>query len=104
MLKKIGLPGLLALAAIGYFLLKPKAPGPGAPAPRPVAPPPQKTAMQKCIDDPSLANCASATTGFFDSLAKEVTGMDGMIPPTLDGHMASLGAYNGLGGTFYGGY
>jgi len=39
-----------------------------------------------------------------DSTAQEMLGFEGMAPPGgLHGMMGSLGAYGGLGGTFYGG-
>ena len=89
---------LVGLAAVAYFLFMRKGNASAAPRPAPAAQP----GGSSLIDLGSKA--AEDLLKFGTGLAKEKLGMEGMAPATLNGHMASLGAFGDLGGSFYGGY
>lgn len=66
------------------------------------------SSLEKCLESASLTDCAKFgfDTGskIADVVANELKGMDGVAHASLEGHMTSLGAYNGLGGSFYGSF
>lgn len=96
---------MLLLAGAAYFLLKPKAAATTAAGTQAPA------TLEQCLKTGDAASCAklgfqaasSAATAVGDAIAAELKGMDGMAHASLEGQMDSLGAYSGLGGSFYGG-
>lgn len=50
----------------------------------------------------TIAAAADDAIKLGSTIASELKGMDGMVPDSLHGHMASLGAYGELG-SFHGG-
>ena len=91
---------LVGLAVAAYFLFFRK-PAMAAPAPSAAPPPPTDgTGL------PSWVNPIAAATAEMVKLASgtasESKAIEGMAPATLTGHVASLGGYGDLGGSFYG--
>ena len=98
----------LGLGAL-YLFTKGKAVQPGV-APSSAAPAGQTGAAPSSSSsfpgwvDPAKKIASGALDLFAGAIAKEAQGIDGMVPGGgLQGHMASLGAYGELGGSFYGG-
>lgn len=68
------------------------------------------SSLEQCLKTQDAAACAklgfsaagSILNAAGDAIASELKGIDGMAPASLNGHMESLGAFNGLGGSFYG--
>lgn len=101
---KISMPMVLGAAALAWLVFGKKSAGSTvAPATSPATKP---SSLEKCLENASLTDCAKFgfDTGskIADAVANEMKGMDGVAHASLEGHMTSLGAYNGLGGSFYG--
>lgn len=123
MFKKLSPVVLLAIGAAVYFLLiKPKStaaaaqaattrtgtgPTTTSAAPDPLAALIGQTASGLTTYAEQYFGAKKGTGGFDGfgmGLAGESRAIEGMAPASLAGHMASLGAYGDLGGTFYGSY
>ncbi len=90
---------ILAALAAAYFVFSKKG---ATAAPAPAAAPAAGSALPGWAAP--AASVANDLLKLGTSITSELKGMDGMIPSSLEGHMASLGAYGELGGTFYGSY
>jgi hypothetical protein len=96
---KLSVPVLIGLAAVAYFFFSKK----GAAATASATTPPLSSPAGGGGDLIDLGvKAGGELLKFGGAVAKEVTGTDGMAPSSLNGHVASLGGYGELGGTFYG--
>lgn len=103
-------PMMIALGLGALYLWSKKAApaaSGGAAMPASAAPP---STLAQCLQTQDAQACAklgfsaadSVLNAAGDAIASELKGIDGMAPASLNGHMESLGAFNGLGGSFYG--
>lgn len=103
---KISMPMVLGAAALAWLVFGKK--NAGSTVTPTTSPATKPSSLEKCLESASLTDCAKFgfDTGskIADVVANEMKGMDGCAHSSLEGHMTSLGAYNGLGGSFYGSF
>lgn len=94
-----------ALAAGAYFMWGRKSAQPAAQ----IAPPQAPVTLEECLKTRDASTCAalglktagSVASAISDAISSELKGMDGMAYASQGEQLSGVGAYSGLGGTFY---
>lgn len=96
---------LLGGLALGAYMLWGRKSAPAQIAPAGGAQPQAPATLEECLKTRDVGTCAKL--GFesagkvVDAVANEMKGMDGVAHSSLEGQLSGVGAYSGLGGTFY---